>query len=312
MGSSSMDPMITRTDKQIILELQKKGRASYAELASKLGISVSTAASRTERLIQSRIIEIRAIPNPYKMGLIANALIAVKAEPSKVDRICDRLVDNFFISTVTTVFGRYDILIIVQFPSWEMMHDFINKELSRIEGVLRVESYYLNEFKKRYQRLFVKESNVRRPVKLKDSEKRLVEELTKNGRKNIREIAEQIGTHVSTVSRRIHALVEEDIFKIVAVPNPQSFGYGSNAFISLDVEANKVDQICKDLFSDPEIVVITTLVNGSGVMLGIQTTNNETLYKFIKEKLARIKGVQETETFITAELKKRYYGWYLE
>ena len=312
MGSSSMDPMITRTDKQIILELQKKGRASYAELASKLGISVSTAASRTERLIQSRIIEIRAIPNPYKMGLIANALIAVKAEPSKVDRICDRLVDNFFISTVTTVFGRYDILIIVQFPSWEMMHDFINKELSRIEGVLRVESYYLNEFKKRYQRLFVKESNVRRPVKLKDSEKRLVEELTKNGRKNIREIAREIGTHISTVSRRIHAMVEEDIFKIVAVPNPQSFGYGSNAFISLDVEATKVDQICEDLFSDPEIVVITTLVNGSGVMLGIQTTNNEMLYKLIKEKLARIKGVQETETFITAELKKRYYGWYFE
>ena len=94
-----MDPLITKTDKNIILELQKKGRASYAELASKLGISVSTVASRTERLIHSRAIEIRAIPNPYKMGLIANALIAVKAEPSKVDRICDQLVDNFFIST---------------------------------------------------------------------------------------------------------------------------------------------------------------------------------------------------------------------
>jgi Lrp/AsnC family transcriptional regulator, regulator for asnA, asnC and gidA len=304
--------MITKTDKKIILELQKKGRASYAELASKLGISVSTVASRTERLIHSRVIEIRAIPNPYKMGLIANALIAVKAEPSKVDRICDRLVDNFFISTVTTVFGRYDILIIVHFPTWELMHDFINRELSRIDGVLRVESYYLNKFKKRYQSLFVKDSSVRRPIRLKESEKKLIEELAKNGRKNIREIAEKIGTHVSTVSRRIHALVEEDVFKIVAVPNPQSFGYGSNAFISLDVEATKVDQICKDLFSYPEIVVITTLVNGSGIMLGIQTTNNEMLYRFIKEKIAHIKGVQETETFVTAELKKRYYGWYLE
>ena len=307
-----MGPMITKTDKKIILELQKKGRASYAELSSKLGISVSTVASRTERLIHSRVIEIRAIPNPYKMGLTANALIAVKAEPSKVDEICDRLVDNFYISTVTTVFGRYDILIIVHFPTWEMMHDFINKELSRIDGILRVESYYLNEFKKRYQSLFGKDTSVRRAIRLKDSEKKLIEELTKNGRKNIREIAEKIGTHVSTVSRRIHALVNEDVFKIVAVPNPQSFGYGSNAFISLDVEAIKVDQICADLFSYPEIVVITTLVNGSGVMIGIQTTNNEMLYKFIKEKIARIQGVQETETFITAELKKRYYGWFLE
>jgi Lrp/AsnC family transcriptional regulator for asnA, asnC and gidA len=304
--------MITKTDKKIILELQKKGRASYAELASKLGISVSTVASRTERLMRSRVIEIRAIPNPYKMGLIANALIAVKAEPSKIDRICDRLVDNFFISTVTTVFGRYDILIIVHFPTWEMMHDFINRELSKIDGVLRVESYYLNEFKKRYQRLFGKDSGDQQPVRLKNSEQKLIAELAKNGRKNIREIAEKIGTHVSTVSRRIHALVEEGVFKIVAVPNPQSFGYGSNAFISLDVEASKVDRICKDLFSYSEIVVITTLVRGSGIMLGLQTTNNEMLYKFIKEKIARLKGVQETETFITAELKKRYYGWFLE
>ena len=304
--------MITKTDKKIILELQKKGRASYAELAVKLGLSVSTVASRTERLMRSRVIEIRAIPNPYKMGLIANALIAIKAEPSKIDRICDRLVDNFFISTVTTVFGRYDILIIVHFPAWEMMHDFINRELSRIDGVLRVESYYLNEFKKRYQRLFGKDSGERRPLTLKNSEQKLIAELAKNGRKNIREIAEKIGTHVSTVSRRIHALVEEGVFKIVAVPNPQSFGYGSNAFISLDVEATKVDRICKDLFSYAEIVVIATLVRGSGIMLGLQTTNNEMLYKFIKEKIARIKGVQETETFITAELKKRYYGWFLE
>ena len=56
--------MITKTDKKIILELQKNGRASYAQLASKLGISVSTVASRIERLIRSRVIEIRAIPNP--------------------------------------------------------------------------------------------------------------------------------------------------------------------------------------------------------------------------------------------------------
>lgn len=304
--------MISKTDKKIILGLQEKGRASYAELASQLGISVSTVATRTEKLVKSRVIEIRAIPNPYKMGLQANALIAIKAEPSKIDRICDRLVDNFYISTVTTVFGRYDILIVVNFPAWDMMHDFVNKELSKIDGVLRVESYYLSEFKKRYQRLFKEVSKDQKPISLKDSEGTLIVELAKNGRKNIREIAEKTGTHVSTVSRRIHALIEEDIFKIVAVPNPQSFGFGSHAFISLDVESTKVDRICRDLFSYPEIVVITTLVSGSGIILGIQTTDNETLYKFIKEKIAPIKGVQETETFISAELKKRYYGWFLE
>ena len=122
--------MISQTDKKIILELQKNGRTSYADLAARLNISVSTAATRTERLIESKIIEIRAIPNPFKIGLAANALIAIQAEPSKIDSICGQLVDDYKISTVLLVFGRYDILFFVFSPIWKIMHDFITETIS--------------------------------------------------------------------------------------------------------------------------------------------------------------------------------------
>jgi len=54
------------------------------------------------------------------------------------------------------------------------------------------------------------------------------------------------------------------------------------------------------------------MINGSEVVVGVQTTNNAKLYDFIKNKLSRINHIQNTETLIWAEVKKRYYGWYLE
>jgi Lrp/AsnC family transcriptional regulator for asnA, asnC and gidA len=87
--------MISKTDQRLIIELQKDGRASYAELAAKLGITASTVAKRVETLVKSKTIDIRALQNPFKLGLMANALIAIKTDPTKIDDICNQLVDNF-------------------------------------------------------------------------------------------------------------------------------------------------------------------------------------------------------------------------
>ncbi len=304
--------MVSKTDLKLILELQKNGRATYAEMASRLEISVSTAAARTERLLREKIIEIKALPNPYKIGMIANAMIAIQAEPSKMDHVCDQLVSNFNVTTVLTVFGRYDILINVSFQTWEDMHEFINQVLARIDGVLRVDPYFIKDYIKRYEGLFQKVFGNSELVKLKKDERKLIEFLVENGRINFNEISEKIGAHVSTVSRRINTLINEDIIKIVAVPNPPSFGIWSHAFIVLDAKASQVDQICENLFPFPEIVSIANLITASGIIVGIHCRNNEILYKFIKEKIAQIGDIQKTETFISAEIKKRIYGWFLD
>lgn len=304
--------MVSKTDLKLILELQKNGRATYAEMASRLGISVSTAAVRTERLLREKIIEIKTLPNPYKIGMIANAMIAIQAEPSRIDHICDQLVSNFNVTTVLTVFGRYDILINVSFQTWEDMHEFINQVLARIDGVLQVDPYFIRDYKKRYEGLFGKVLKNPEQVKLKKEERKLIEFLVENGRINFNEISEKIGAHVSTVSRRINALINEDIIKIVAVPNPPSFGIWSHAFIVLDAKASQVDQICENLFPFPEIVSIANLITASGIIVGIHCRNNEILYKFIKGKITQNEDIQKTETFISAEIIKRFYGWFLD
>jgi len=307
-----MEPiMISATDKRIILELQNKGRATYAELASRLGYSASTIAKRIDRLIESDTITIRALPNPYKMGLEANAVIAIKCDPLKMDHVCTRLKKNFFINNIHTIFGRFDILTIVYFPSWELLHRFINQELFAIQGVEQAETYHINEIKKRYLGLF-DNSEPAKPNDIKSIDRKLIEALVKDGRVHVNELAEKLGSNVSTISRRISHLLNEEIVKICAVPNPSKLGYASNATMVLDVEADRVNDICRDLAKVPENHTIMTMIKGNGVIVGIHSWNNASLYHLIEENILCIKGVKRTETFIRAEIKKRYYGWFLE
>jgi DNA-binding Lrp family transcriptional regulator len=302
--------MITEADKRIILELQNNGRATYTELASRLGYSASTIARRIEKLIESKTITVRALPNPYRMGLEANAVIAITCEPSTVDYVCAQLKDNFYINNIHTIFGRIDILTIVFFPSWEHLHRFINEELFSINGVKQAETYYIKEFRKRYQGLFER-LEPPKPSEIKSIDRKLIEALVKDGRIHVNELAEKLDSNVSTISRRISALIKEEVIKICAVPNPAKLGYSSNATMVLDIEADRVDDICRDLCKVPELHTVMTMIKGNGVIVGIHSWNNERLYQLIKEKILCIKGVKRTETFIRAEIKKRYYSWFM-
>lgn len=293
-------------------ELQDDGGAGYSELAARLGITPKTAASRIDKLLKSKVLEIRAQPNPYKLGFSASAVIAVKTDPAKIDAVCERLAGYFNVNLVQTMFGRFDIIIIVFFPNWEMLHEFISNKLYMIEGVTHAELFFIKEIFKRYERFFPKEPYVEGWRKLKESDWIIIEELAKNARLNATELAEKLGIHVATVYRRISALLKGNIIKISGVPNPSRLEFSASAFITLDAEPAKVLEICSKLYSCQEIHFIMTMNNRSGVIVCVHTKDNEALYEFIKGKIANLDGLINTETFIRAMVQKTYYGWLME
>jgi len=141
--------MIDDIDKKIITELQRDGRLSYLELANRLQISMSTVSRRVERLINQNVIVIKALPNPVEVGFIANAIIALNIDGSKLDSICDALVANPNVHLVVLTLGRYDILASVYLAKPDMLVRLIKKEISQIEGVVKVETMYIADLKKR-------------------------------------------------------------------------------------------------------------------------------------------------------------------
>ncbi len=293
-------------------ELQKDGGIRYSDLAVKLGVTPKTVAKRVEGLIKSGVIVMRGQPNPYKLGLSASAVIAIKADPTKTGAVCEKLSGYFNVNLVQTVFGRFDILIIVYFPSWELLHQFINDELYAIDGVTQVELYFIKDVFKRYDRFFKKEPFAKDPLKLKEADWTLIKELAEDGRANPADLAEKLGIHVTTVYRRMSALVKRNVIKNSGIPNPSRLAFSANAYIILDVDPDEVDNICAKLYPSPEVHFILTLSKRSGMILCVHTRNNETLYEFLKQRISPLKGLINTETFLRASVEKTYYGWLME
>lgn len=300
--------MIKELDRKIIQELQKDGRASYNKLASDLGVSASTVSRRIENLIESKMIAIRALPNPNKLNFSANALITINCDLSEISNISHQMEANFYVNNIQIIFGRFDILIMVYFPTWEMLHRFINKELFGIDGVKDAEIYFIKDIKKRYAGIFKNSSLDEKPMSIRPFDQKLIEALVHNGRSNVKDLAQQFGVHESMVSRRLSFLLQKDIIRICAVTNPEALGRLANAMIILEMEPDELENVCSKLDKVPEIHLIMTMLKGNRVIVGIHSESNKLLFQVIKERIHTIKGIKETETFIRAQYMKRYYG----
>ena len=140
--------MIDDLDRKIILALQKNTHSRYATIAKILQISQSTVSRRINRLLKEEIVRIVALPDLGSLGYDASAFIALNVDIRKLDDICEQLKTHVNVYTVSVLFGRWDIVISVFFYSKDLLSEFIRKELSQIEGILKIETLYVVETKK--------------------------------------------------------------------------------------------------------------------------------------------------------------------
>ena len=299
---------INGIDKKIIIELQKNGRISYARLAKLVGINVSTAKKRVNRLIKTNTIMIRAARNPSRMGHAASAFIAIDVELSKINDVCSKLVKNFYIGLIVTAFGQYDVLIIASYPSWELLHDFIKSDLSQMDGVQKVDPLFVKENKKLFKDGYFVPENCP-PIDQVHS--RLIEELARDGRASCVSLSNILGISESVVSRRISSLIKKGLISIRALPNPSALGYLMDAFICIKAEASVIEGICNRLANYNEVYIIVTLVNGYDILFGVNFPNRESLNTFITKEITQATGIIDVETFIRAEVKKMDYSNFL-
>jgi len=300
--------MINSVDRKLILALQQNGRATNIELSKQLGVHVSTIPKRIQLLEENEIIKIRALPNPFKLGYIAHAFIAIEADTDKINDICSRLNGNFNVNLVVTAFGRFDILAIVYFSTWEKLLSFVSSDLSATQGVRTVETFLVKEIKKRYYGFVVDNLT---PVKIDEIDQGIIEKLTENGRYKSQHLAKELRISPPACLRRLSRLLREKVIEIKAIPNPSKIGYVANAFMFLRVQAAQLEEVCSALHLYKDVFLIMTLFNSYDILIGINATSPEELLRF-KNKILSTDGIINDETMIRAEIKKRYYGGFLE
>ena len=137
----SRGKMTDELDLELIRQLQKDGRARHVDLAKKLNVVEGTVRKRIRDLLENNIIKTIAAPNISKLGYNFIGFMALQVQVAKLRRIADLLGKKPNVCYLAFVTGRYDMIAIVITRSPEEFAHLIEKEISTIPGVVRLESF---------------------------------------------------------------------------------------------------------------------------------------------------------------------------
>jgi DNA-binding Lrp family transcriptional regulator len=127
---------IDEIDRTILRHLRQNSRMSFLEMSRLTGISDATIQFRLKRMKAHGVIDkFTVILNPSATGYTVTAIMLVKTEADKHEKIKDSLVEMLEISEVYSVLGEYDLFIKVWSRSLEELNAVINDKIRFIDGI---------------------------------------------------------------------------------------------------------------------------------------------------------------------------------
>jgi len=142
-----------------------------------------------------------------------------------------------------------------------------------------------------------------------DLDKRIIEHLQEDGRKPFTQIAADLGVSEAAVRARTNRLIERGIMQVVGVTDPLKLGFQQWAMIGIKCEAARLLEVAEEMAAFPETDYVVVTAGSYDILVECVAEDNEALLKFLSEKLRKIPGVRETETFVYLRLMKQSYQW---
>lgn len=132
---------------------------------------------------------------------------------------------------------------------------------------------------------------------------KLLFELTKDGSISVPTLSKKLGINASVLYSRIKRLVKKKLIKKFTIVIDESLlGIGVKASVGINRDPKQKESIHKHLMAIPEVVSISEVTGRFDIMLWVYAENLESLHTVVIEKIGKIDGIQNTETFV--ELQK--------
>jgi len=122
-------------DLEILAALQEDARATYADIARRVGLSPSSVHDRVRKLEQSGVIKAyRAEVDPRALGLQVTALVSVSPlDPKEPDDFPDRIVDFVEIEDCLSVAGAENYILKVRTRTTAELEDLLQRLREKAE-----------------------------------------------------------------------------------------------------------------------------------------------------------------------------------
>ena len=132
---------------------------------------------------------------------------------------------------------------------------------------------------------------------------KLLFELSKDGNISVPTLSKKLGINASVLYSRIKRLVRKKLIKKFTIEIDDSLlGIGVKASVGINRDPKFKIQTYKKLLEVVEVVSIIEVTGRFDIMIRVYAKDLEDLHTVVIEKIGKIEGIQNTETFV--ELQK--------
>jgi Lrp/AsnC family transcriptional regulator, regulator for asnA, asnC and gidA len=135
--------------------------------------------------------------------------------------------------------------------------------------------------------------------KFDDLDMKIITELARDGNISVPNLSKKLGINTSVLYSRIKRLLKKKLIKKFTIIVDESLiGIGVRATMGINRDPKLKDQIHKSLMKTPEVMAISEVTGRFDILITLRATNLEELHTVAIEKIGKIEGIQNTETFV--------------
>jgi Lrp/AsnC family transcriptional regulator for asnA, asnC and gidA len=146
------------------------------------------------------------------------------------------------------------------------------------------------------------------PPLLDEVNKRIIDQLQRDGRMSYATLAKQIGLSEAAARQRVQRMLDTGVMQIVAVTDPLTLGFRRQVMIGLKVEGD-MRTVADKLAAIAEVDYVVMCAGGYDILAEMVCTDDEHLLSLLNDQIRAIEGVASTETFVYLKLAKQTYAW---
>ena len=152
------------------------------------------------------------------------------------------------------------------------------------------------------------EQPAERPHALDRTNRVIIEELQRDGRRPYGAIARTVGLSEAAVRQRVQRLRDTGVMEIVAVTDPLRLGFRRQAMIGVRAEGDL--RIVADKIAEiPEVEYVVICAGSFDLLVEVVCEDDDHLLELLNSGIRSVPGIRATEAFVYLKLAKQSYSW---
>jgi Lrp/AsnC family transcriptional regulator for asnA, asnC and gidA len=303
-------PALDATDRELIRMLQHDGRRSFARMARDLGVTEKTVRRHVERLRDSGLINIAIVADPRLLGYGSSALLGLTLErgAGAADVVAD-LAALDAVDYVVTSNGRFQILAELLCRDATELTSTIEQRVRTAPGIATCETFpYLRLYYQQpeWDAAHARAQSGLRPgtvLELDDVDRRILVELSADGRVALGAVSDVVGVSESVVRQRVNRMLASGAVKVMALTNPLSLGFGMLAWLGIVAGPGaRLGPLADELAQHGPVAYAAICGGRFNVLAEVICGDEEELLSIVDEEISEVPGIARIEVSVCGDL----------